>query len=127
MGLLQPEFTAPEVQERVTRLLYNLSGDGTPSKLALFKHGALNRLHTLVAHAVNDLPYLKPAVALVLGFIAVKMALEFFDVRISTQASLAVVVLLLGGGVLLSLVAPGKDARAKKELPAVGGLDNVRW
>ena len=51
MGLLQPEFTAPEVQERVTRLLYNLSGDGMPSKLALFKHGALNRLHTLVAHA----------------------------------------------------------------------------
>ena len=84
----------------------------------IFAIMGLRSLYTLVAHAVNDLPYLKPAVALVLGFIAVKMALEFFDVRISTQASLAVVVLLLGGGVLLSLVAPGKDARAKKELPA---------
>lgn len=46
----------------------------------------------------------QPAVALVLGFVGLKMILEFFHWEISTGVSLLVVVALIGGGVGLSIV-----------------------
>ena len=64
----------------------------------------LRNLYTLVAKAVADLPYLRPAVALVLAFVGLKMVAEYFGARLPTSASLAVVATLLGGGVLLSIV-----------------------
>jgi len=51
------------------------------------------------------LPYLRPAVALVLGFIGLKMGLEFFSASVPTAVSLAAYAWLLGAGVGLSLIA----------------------
>lgn len=69
----------------------------------LFAIMGLRSLYTLVAKAVEDLAYLRPAVALVLCFISVKMVLEFFHFEIPIHLSLLVVAGLLGGGILLSL------------------------
>lgn len=52
---------------------------------------AMRSIYTLVSHAISDLPYLKPAVALVLGFVGGKMFAEFFHYDISVGLSLAVV------------------------------------
>lgn len=51
----------------------------------------MRSIYTLVSHAISDLPYLKPAVALVLGFVGGKMFAEFFHYDISVGLSLAVV------------------------------------
>lgn len=51
----------------------------------------MRSIYTLVNHAISDLPYLKPAVALVLGFVGGKMFAEFFHYHISVGLSLAVV------------------------------------
>jgi len=64
----------------------------------------LRSLYTLVSRAVMDLPLLRPSVALVLGFVGLKMIAEFFHYEVSTGVSLGVVSLLLGGGVGLSLL-----------------------
>jgi predicted tellurium resistance membrane protein TerC len=68
----------------------------------------LRSLYTLVAKAVSDLPYLRPAVALVLAFIGLKMILEFFDIHIPIGLSLLIVVSLLVGGILLSIYKNNK-------------------
>ncbi|GMH75217.1 hypothetical protein TrVE_jg2151 [Triparma verrucosa] len=60
---------------------------------------ALRSLYTVVAKAVEDLVYLRPAVAMVLTFVGCKMAAEFFHYEVSTETSLMVVVGLLGAGV----------------------------
>lgn len=72
-------------------------------------------LYTVVAKAVADLPYLKPAVALVLGFVGGKMLGEYFKYSVSTAASLLVVVSLIGGGVLCSY-CDGRH-KASRSLP----------
>ncbi|CAM9325924.1 unnamed protein product [Discosporangium mesarthrocarpum] len=64
---------------------------------------ALRSLYTLVSHAITDLPYLKPAVALVLGFVGGKMAAEFFHYEVSTGLSLSVVFIILAGGSIASV------------------------
>jgi tellurite resistance protein TerC len=82
----------------------------------------LRSLYVLVAKAVNDMPYLRPAVALVLLFISVKMILEFAHYDISTGVSLLVVLFLLTGGVVTSLVAKRrKDAKTHKKGAADSG------
>ena len=60
---------------------------------------ALRSLYTVVARAVDDLVYLRPAVAAVLTFVGGKMAAEYFHHEVSTEASLAVVTAVLGAGV----------------------------
>lgn len=52
---------------------------------------AMRSIYTLVSHAISDLPYLKPAVALVLGFVGGKMFAEYFHYDIGVGLSLAVV------------------------------------
>lgn len=69
----------------------------------IFAIAGLRSLYTLLAEAVQDLPYLKPAVAVVLGFVGGKMIGEYMDYNVSTFFSLVVVVCALTGGVLLSL------------------------
>eukprot|EP00611_Tribonema_gayanum_P026275 TRINITY_DN620_c0_g1_i1.p1 TRINITY_DN620_c0_g1~~TRINITY_DN620_c0_g1_i1.p1 ORF type:complete len:460 (-),score=140.96 TRINITY_DN620_c0_g1_i1:869-2185(-) len=69
----------------------------------IFAIMGLRSVYTIIARAIDNLPYLKPAVALVLGFVGLKMILEFFHFEISTGLSLTVVVLLIGGGVGLSV------------------------
>ena len=51
----------------------------------------MRSIYTLVSHAISDLPYLKPAVALVLGFVGGKMFAEFFHYEIGVGISLLVV------------------------------------
>ncbi|CAM9157818.1 unnamed protein product [Chrysoparadoxa australica] len=81
----------------------------------IFAIMALRSIYTIIAKAVNQLPYLKPAVALVLGFVGIKMILEFFHYEISTGFSLAVVMLLIFGGVGLSLMGRcWKERRASE-------------
>ena len=61
---------------------------------------------------MDDLHLLEKAVALVLGFIGVKLVLEFGGVEVPTGVSLEVVALLLGGGVAGSFLLP--DPRKTK-------------
>lgn len=65
---------------------------------------ALRSLYTVVAKAVSDLIYLRPAVALILGFVGFKMLLEFCHREISTGLSLSVIGVLLAAGVGASLL-----------------------
>ena len=59
---------------------------------------ALRSLYTLLAKSVQQLHYLRHAVALILGFVGVKMTLEFFHFEVGSVISLAVIVGLLLGG-----------------------------
>ena len=70
----------------------------------------LRSLYTVVAKAVQDMKYLKPAVALVLGFVGGKMVGEYFHKSISTGLSLFVVMFLIIGGIVLSLASKGVSA-----------------
>jgi len=69
----------------------------------MFAIMGLRSLYTILSKAASDLEYLEPAVAVILGFVGVKLFAEYFGVEIPTQASLAVVVTMLSGGVGLSL------------------------
>jgi len=83
----------------------------------------LRSLYTLVAKAVQDLPYLRPAVALVLAFIGLKMIGEYLGAEVPIAGSLAVVLGLLAGGILLSLASNRRKRAGKssKELAEFGG------
>ena len=73
--------------------------------------------------AYQDMPYLKPAVGLVLGFTGVKMLLGFFHWElINTMQSLVVVVSVVLAGILLSVVA----GRCKKGINFLTGKKNLR-
>ena len=69
----------------------------------------LRSLYTILSKAAEDLEYLEPAVAIVLGFIGVKMIAEFFGFNVPTEVSLGVVITLLSGGVGLSLLNQEDD------------------
>ena len=71
----------------------------------------LRSLYQLLSVAVADLIYLENAVALVLGFVGLKLGAEVVGFEVSSAASLAVIISTLGGGVLLSQLA---DAHAKQ-------------
>lgn len=72
----------------------------------MFAIASLRSLFTFVATAVEELRFLQASVALVLGFIGVKMVVEFFGVDVPTEVSLAMVLILLSGGVVASLLFP---------------------
>lgn len=80
----------------------------------LFAILSLRQLYTLISKAVGELKYLQTAVALVLGFIGAKMIVEYAGVEIPTEASLAVVVTMLGGGVGASLMLPSEDEEGEE-------------
>jgi len=69
----------------------------------------LRSLYTILSKAADELEYLETAVAIILGFIGSKMIAEYFGVIVPTEASLAVVLSLLGGGIGLSLWEQGKE------------------
>mmetsp|Transcript_25950 Transcript_25950/g.80824 ORF Transcript_25950/g.80824 Transcript_25950/m.80824 type:complete len:244 (+) Transcript_25950:145-876(+) len=77
----------------------------------IFAIAALRSLYQVLAAAIEGLPYLRPAVALILGFVGVKMLAEYFHVHIPTATSLAVIIAILGGGVALSLALPPPKKR----------------
>ena len=71
----------------------------------------LRSLYAFVATLVAELEYLQTAVAAVLGFVGCKMVAEFGGMEVSTEASLAVVVGMLGAGVALSLKKSDDDEK----------------
>lgn len=70
----------------------------------IFAIMALRSLYTVVAKAMSSFQYLKPAVALVLGFVGSKMIAEYFHVEIGIGVSLAVICSLLGTGIVASVI-----------------------
>ena len=67
----------------------------------------LRALYSILAQAIQDLPLLKPSVALVLAFVGGKLTAEFFGADVPTPIALAVIVTILGGGVGASLALKG--------------------
>lgn len=67
----------------------------------------LRALYFVVARALGELRFLKPALAIVLGLIGVKMLLSEV-IEVPTAASLAVVAVVLAIATALSLALPGK-------------------
>lgn len=68
----------------------------------------LRSLYTVLANAMMDLPYLKPAVALILGLVGAKLGAEYFGYEVSNVVSLSVIISILGTGVGTSLAARNK-------------------
>jgi len=71
----------------------------------------LRSLYQVLAVAAQDLVYLEKAVAIILGFVGVKLAAEVAGLEVGSGLSLGVIVTVLGGGILLSLAEQGKDRR----------------
>eukprot|EP00466_Bigelowiella_natans_P001179 jgi/Bigna1/54778/estExt_Genewise1Plus.C_430021 len=69
----------------------------------------LRSLYTVLSAAVQDLEYLEPAVALILGFVGAKLGAEYFGYEVGTIPSLSVILTLLGGGIGLSLVKNAQE------------------
>lgn len=69
----------------------------------MFAIMGLRSLYTVLSKAAADLPYLEPAVSVVLGFIGGKMIAEYFGYNVPTEAALTVVASLLGTGVAASV------------------------
>jgi len=84
----------------------------------IFAIMALRSLYVIVAQAINDLPFLRPSVALVLGFIGLKMLGEYFHFEIGTGTSLGVVTALLGTGIGASIISK-RMAEKNKQREAV--------
>ncbi|KAL9235988.1 hypothetical protein vseg_010704 [Gypsophila vaccaria] len=70
----------------------------------LFAILGLRSLYTLISESMADLEYLQPSIAIVLGFIGLKMVLDFFGYHVGTEVSLGFVATSLTTGVLLSLI-----------------------
>lgn len=75
----------------------------------------LRNLYVLLAKAVKDLVYLKASVAIILGFVGLKMVLEFTSVHISSVHSLIAVLSILSVGVGASLWESKRAAALEKE------------
>ena len=73
----------------------------------------LRSLYTILSKAATDLKYLEPAVALVLGFIGVKMVLEYFGFCIPTEIALSVVASFLSIGVGASVLDRQRELAAE--------------
>jgi tellurite resistance protein TerC len=69
----------------------------------------LRSLYFLLAGALNRLHLLNYGLAIVLGFVGIKMILEFFHVEIPIPVSLGVIVVVLGATTFLSLKFPPKE------------------
>ena len=67
---------------------------------------SLRALYAFVADVMTKLWALDKSVALVLGFIGLKLIAEYAGIEIPTTLSLEIVSLMLGGGVALSLLLP---------------------
>uniref|UniRef100_A0A7S3ABX2 Uncharacterized protein n=1 Tax=Rhodosorus marinus TaxID=101924 RepID=A0A7S3ABX2_9RHOD len=73
----------------------------------------LRSLYFVIADAIGTLRFLQPSLALVLGFIALKMIFAVVGLQVNTKLSLGFVLLILSGGVGLSYLYPG--AKEEKE------------
>jgi len=83
----------------------------------IFAIASLRALYQVLAKLAKDLEYLDTAVGGVLGFIGVKLILEYFGLEVSEVASLAVVASMLGVGV-------GTSLHAKRQMEGVQEEDD---
>jgi predicted tellurium resistance membrane protein TerC len=70
----------------------------------MFAIMGLRSLYTILSKAATDLKYLEPSVAVVLGFIGIKMIAEFCGYHIPTEVALTVVASFLGVGIGASII-----------------------
>lgn len=82
----------------------------------IFALMALRSLYLILSKSVQQLLYLKQAVAAILGFVGVKMVLEYFDYHISSPLSLGIIGFLLLAGTLASLHHNRHVAKASEDL-----------
>lgn len=69
----------------------------------------LRALYTIISQAADDYKYLQPAIAVVLGFIGVKLIGEFGGIEVPTVSSLLFVLGVLGTGVGASILEATAD------------------
>ena len=107
---------------RITNFLRIMMGDTLTALIdacgyvAHSKPCAISRTaQQLLANAVGDLPFLKPAVAVVLLFVGGKMTGGYFGYDIGTETSLLVISGLLSGGIALSVLFPGETREEVKD------------
>ncbi|KAL1498971.1 hypothetical protein AB1Y20_013491 [Prymnesium parvum] len=69
----------------------------------------LRSLYTIIAQGIDQFHYLQTSIALVLGFIGVKLIAAFAGYEVDTVVSLAIVLATLGGGIGFSLLFPDEE------------------
>jgi TerC family integral membrane protein len=69
----------------------------------IFALMALRSLYLILAKSVQQLLYLRHAVAAILGFVGMKMVAEYFGIHVSSFLSLAVILALLAAGTAASI------------------------
>lgn len=74
--------------------------------------GGLRSLFFILESLIGSLRYLPQSLAVVLAFVGAKLCAGFWDYEISTTVSLAIVLVLLGVGVIASLLNPEKKPEA---------------
>mmetsp|Transcript_24991 Transcript_24991/g.56683 ORF Transcript_24991/g.56683 Transcript_24991/m.56683 type:complete len:552 (-) Transcript_24991:78-1733(-) len=76
----------------------------------------LRSLYQLLSIAVQDLIYLEKSAAIILGFVGIKLVAEVAGFEISSALSLFFIIAVLGGGIVLSLLAEEskQDERKKR-------------
>ncbi len=79
----------------------------------------LRPLYSLVSGLLDRLVYLSTGLAVVLGFIGVKLVLEFFQLHISIAVSLAVIGLALAITTIASLARVRRDPRRRAHAGAL--------
>jgi predicted tellurium resistance membrane protein TerC len=79
----------------------------------------LRPLYFLVSGLLDRLVYLSSGLAVVLGFIGVKLVLEFFHLHISTALSLGVIALVLAITTIASLVRVRREPRRRAHAGAL--------
>lgn len=76
----------------------------------------LRALYFALAAAMAEFAYLGPALGLILVFIGSKLLLLLINVHVSVEITLAVVLVVLGGAVALSLLKRNNSGRRKSSL-----------
>ena len=76
----------------------------------MFAITCLRSLFQLVSEGLDDLKYLQTSIAAVLGFVGLKMVVEFFGFEVDTSASLAVIGGALAIGIGASYAAKPSDS-----------------
>jgi len=85
----------------------------------------LRSLYQLLSVAVTDLLYLEKAVAIVLGFVGLKLGAEVAGFEVSSAISLGVIITTLAGGILLSQFAPEEDKDEYQPAPSSAFLSSL--
>jgi tellurite resistance protein TerC len=81
----------------------------------------LRSLYFVLAGAVSRFRYLRPSLGVLLAFVGAKMLLSEV-VHISTQISLAVIVAILGTGIVASWLRPGHEELERRRKKQAGEL-----